>query len=337
VNPKEESKMTRRAVCLTLAIASSLLSGGAVAQGTGSWPTKPVRMIIPWPPGGGADIVGRILAEPLGQALGQQMVVENRGGSNGAIGAEAVARATPDGYTIMFQSITSQMLNPTFFPKLPFDNFADFAPIGLVAEVPLVIVVNPSLPVKTLPELIALARKKPGELSFASFGAGSISQLAGELFNRSFGVKLVHIPYKGGGPALIDTLGGHVPIYFSGVGTVLPHLRAGKLRALAVTSATRSKLLPDVPTVDQAAGSKGYEAAVMFGLMAPAKAPQEIVTRINAETVKLLNNPDFTARLLNQGGSDRAAATSPQDMIDYMKKNTPRWAALVREIGARID
>jgi tripartite-type tricarboxylate transporter receptor subunit TctC len=312
-------------------------STSALAQPASAWPAKPVRMVIPWPPGGGADIVGRILAEPLGQALGQQVVVENRGGSNGVIGAEAVARAAPDGYTIMFHSVTSHMLNPSFFAKLPYDTFADFAPVGLVAEVPLAIVVNPVLPVKTLNDLLALARKNPGQLSFASFGAGSISQLAGELFNRQFGVKMTHIPYKGGGPALVDTLGGHVPIYFSGIGTSLPMLRAGKLRALGVTTAARSKLLPDVPTVDEAAGSKGYEASVMFGLFAPAKTPQAIVTRLNAETVRLLESADFQNRLANQGGSDRATATSPQAMLDYMKTNTPRWAALVKEIGARID
>ncbi|MCA3149964.1 MAG: tripartite tricarboxylate transporter substrate binding protein, partial [Rhodocyclaceae bacterium] len=260
------------ALCL-MSVLAAAPAACALAQPAAGWPVKPVRMVIPWPPGGGADIVGRILAEPLGQALGQQLVVENRGGSNGVIGAEAVARAAPDGYTIMFHSVTPHMLNPSFFAKLPYDTFTDFAPVGLVAEVPLAIVVNPVLPVKTLPDLIALARKNPGQLSFASFGAGSISQLAGELFNRQFGLKMTHIPYKGGGPALIDTLGGHVPIYFSGIGTSLPQLRAGKLRALGVTTATRSKLLPDVPTVDEAAGSKGYEASVMFGLFAPAKTP----------------------------------------------------------------
>ena len=327
------------APCLMFLFAAAA-SASAFAQTSPTsptWPVKPIRMVIPWPPGGGADIVGRILAEPLGQALGQQVVVENRGGSNGVIGAEAVARAVPDGYTIMFHSVTSHMLNPSFFPKLPYDTFTDFAPVGLVAEVPLAIVVNPVLPVKTLNDLIALAKKNPGQLSFASFGAGSISQLAGELFNRQFGVKMTHIPYKGGGPALVDTLGGHVPIYFSGIGTSLPMLRAGKLRALGVTTAARSKLLPDVPTVDEAAGSKGYEASVMFGLFAPAKTPQAIVTRLNAETERLLESADFQNRLANQGGSDRATATSPQAMLDYMKANTPRWAALVKEIGARID
>ena len=323
------------ALCLISVLAAA--PAGVLAQPAAAWPAKPVRMVIPWPPGGGADIVGRILAEPLGQALGQQLVVENRGGSNGVIGAEAVARAAPDGYTIMFHSVTSHMLNPSFFAKLPYDTFTDFAPVGLVAEVPLVIVVNPVLPVKALNELLALAKKNPGQLSFASFGAGSISQLAGELFNRQFGVKMTHIPYKGGGPALVDTLGGHVPIYFSGIGTSLPMLRAGKLRALGVTTAARSKLLPDVPTVDEAAGSRGYEASVMFGLFAPARTPQAIVTRLNAEVVRLLDSADFQNRLANQGGSDRATSTSPQAMLDYMKTNTPRWAALVKEIGARID
>ena len=320
-----------RAVALAALVGAS---GTAAAQ---SWPNLPVRMVIPWPPGGGADIVGRILSEPLGQALGQTIVVENRGGSNGVIGAEAVARAAPDGYTVMFHSVTSHMLNPSFFPKLPYDTFADFAMVGLVSEVPLVIVVNPSLPVKTLPDLIALARRSGSQLSFASFGAGSISQLAGELFNRQFGLKMVHVPYKGGGPALADVLGGHVPIYFSGIGTSLAQMRSGKLRPLGVTTAARSKLLPEVPTVDEATGSKGYEAAVMFGLFAPARVPQEIVTRLNGEVVKLLNTAEFQARLLNQGGSERATATSPQDMVAYMKTNMPRWAALVKDIGARID
>jgi tripartite-type tricarboxylate transporter receptor subunit TctC len=191
--------------------------------------------------------------------------------------------------------------------------------------------------VKTLPELIALARRSGTQLSFASFGAGSISQLAGELFNRQFGLKMVHVPYKGGGPALADVLGGHVPIYFSGIGTSLAQMRAGKLRPLGVTTAARSKLLPEVPTVDEAAGSKGYEAAVMFGLFAPAKVPQEIVVRLNGEVVRLLNAPEFQSRLLNQGGSERATATAPQDMVTYMKANMPRWAALVKDIGARID
>lgn len=322
--------------CLISALAA-IPAASALAQQAAAWPVKPIRMVVPWPPGGGADIVARIFAEPLGQALGQQMLVENRGGSNGVIGAEAVARAVPDGYTIMFHSVTSHMLNPSFFAKLPYDTFADFALVGLVAEVPLAIVVNPVLPVKTLPDLIALARKNPGQLSFASFGAGSISQLAGELFNRQFGIKMTHIPYKGGGPALIDTLGGHVPIYFSGIGTSLPHLRSGKLRALGVTTAARSTLLPDVPTVDEATGSKGFEASVMYGLFAPAKTPQAIVARLNTETVRLLESAEFLGRLSNTGGSSRAALTSQQEMLDYMKVNTPRWAALVKEIGARID
>ncbi len=323
-------KVALAAALTALAVAAA----PAIAQG---WPTKPIRVVVPWPPGGGVDILTRVLADPLAAALNQSMVIENRGGANGLIGAEAVARATPDGYTIMVHSVTSHMLNPSYFAKRPYDTINDFETVGLLGSLPIVIVAHPSLPVKSLAGLIALAKKQPGQLSWASFGPGSISHIAGVLFDRAFGIQTVHIPYKGGGPALIDVLGGHVPVYFSGIAVALPHIKAGKLRALAVTSPTRSKLLPDVPTVDEAGGSKGYEAEVMYGIWVPAKTSPDIVKRLNTEVVRLLNNPDFLHRFLTQGGVSPPPATSPADMLAYIKSNMPKLAQLVKDTGVRIE
>ena len=320
---------------LTIAAAALVLPAGAAhAQ---QWPAKPIRFIMPFVPGGGTDLVGRTMAPRLSEGLGQQVVVENRGGAGGNIGVELAAKSEPDGYTMVLGTIGNIAVNPSLYGKLPVDPIRDLAPVSQTSVVMNFLVVHPSLPVKSVQDLIALAKKNPGKVTFGSSGMGAADHLAGELMNRMAGVQMVHVPYKGGGPALSDVLGGHVPIYFSGIGTSLAQMRAGKLRPLGVTTAARSKLLPEVPTVDEATGSKGYEAAVMFGLFAPAKTPPEIVSRLNGEVVKLLNSPEFQARLLNQGGSERATATSPQDMVAYMKANMPRWAALVKDIGARID
>src|SRR6185436_12362205 len=236
---------------LTLAALVQLLANPAVAQ--------PVRMVIPWPPGGGNDILGRMLAEALTPALSQNVVVDNRGGANGLIGAEAVARAAPDGHTLMFHTVTTHLINPAYYAKMPYDTVNDFAPVALIGEVAHVLVANPSFPAKDIRELVALARQQPDKISYASFGNGSSSHLSGALFNSMLGVRLAHVAYKGGGPALTDTLGGHVPLYFATVPTSLSSIRAGKLRPLAVTTSSRSRMLPDVPTIDEAGGVKGYE------------------------------------------------------------------------------
>src|SRR5687768_17202986 len=211
-------------------------------------------MVVPWPPGGTNDILGRALAEPLGRALGQQVIVDNRGGSNGVIGAEAVARAPGDGYTIMFHSITSHATNPAVYKKLGYDTINDFTPITQIAWVPLLIVAHPSFPARNVRELIAIARARPGEVNYASFGQGSMSHLAGELLKAMAKIDIVHIPYKGGGPALVDALAGHVPVYFSSIVPSLPNIKAGRLRAIAITGAERSKQLPDVPSVSETSG-----------------------------------------------------------------------------------
>jgi len=285
------------------------------------YPAKPIRMVVPWPPGGTNDILGRALAEPLGRALGQQVIVDNRGGSNGVIGAEAVARAPGDGYTIMFHSITSHVTNPAVYKKLAYDTINDFTPITQVAWVPLVVVVHPSFPAKNVRDLIAIAKAQPGQVNYASFGQGSMSHLAGELLKMMAKMDIVHIPYKGGGPALIDALAGHVPVYFSSIAPSLPNIKAGRLRALAVTGADRAKQLPQVPTVAETSGLKEYDATIMYAVWAPGKTPPEIVTRLHGALVKVLQTPQFRERLDFEGASapignnpDQMAATILADM-----------------------
>ena len=305
----------------------------AVAQG---YPAKPVRLVVPWPPGGGIDTVGRWMAQKLADPLGQQVVVDNRGGQSGVIGADHVAKSPADGYTIMVHTITGHVINPAFYGKLPYDTERDFSSVTLIASAPHIIVAHPSLPVKTLKELIALAKARPGQIDFASFGAGSTSHLSGELFKSMTGVNLVHIPYKGGGPALIDTLAGHVPLYFSGLPASLPHVRSGKLRGLAVTGAVRSKQIPEMPTVDEAAGTKGYVSELMYGVLAPAGVPREIIARLKSEFVKILNMPDIRERLASIGAGDPVINT-PEQMDAYVRSELPKWAKILRAAGIKPE
>ncbi len=302
----------------------------AVAQG---YPAKPVRLVVPWPPGGGIDTVGRWIAQKLAEPLGQQVVVDNRGGQSGVIGADHVAKSPADGYTIMVHTVTGHLINPAFYGKLPYDTERDFSSITLIASAPHIIVAHPSLPVKTLKELIAFAKARPGQIDYASFGTGSTSHLSGELFMSMTGVKLVHIPYKGGGPALIDTLAGHVPLYFSGIPASLPHVRSGKLRGLAVTGAVRSKQLPEMPTVDEAAGTKGYVSELMYGVLAPAGVPREIIARLNSELVKIINTPDIRERLAGIGAD--LVANTPAQMDAYIRAELPKWAKVVKAAGIK--
>ena len=318
---------------LLLGIVSLVFSTTLLAQ---TWPAQPIRMVIPWPPGGGNDILGRLLAEQLGPALGQQVVVDNRGGANGLIGADAVAKAAPDGYTIMFHSVTTHLINPAFYAKVPYDTVNDFAPVALIGEAAHVLVTHTGFPARSVAELVAAAKKEPGKISYASFGNGSSSHLSGALFNSLLGVNLSHVAYKGSGPALNDTMGGHVPLFFATVAAALPSIKSGKVRALAVTTGTRSKMLPDVPTVDEAAGIRGYETSVMYGVWAPAKTPEAIVSRLNAEITRAASSPTLGGKLAT-AGIDAAKPHSPADMAAYIREQAPKWAKLVKDSGAKAE
>lgn len=322
----------RRILACLVAVAALATVVPALAQG---WPSGPVKMIIPWPPGGGNDVLGRRLGEALATPLGQPVVVENRAGANGLIGAEAVARAAPDGNTIMFHSVTTHAINPTFYPKIAYDTVADFAPITLIGEAAHVLVATPSFPAKTLADLIAMAKEKPDSISYASFGNGSSSHLAGELFTHTLGVRLTHVPYKGSGPALTDVIAGHVPLFFSTVAAAMPAIKAGRVKALAVTSSSRVGMLPDVPTVDEAGGVKGYEMTVMYGVWAPAKTSADIVERLNGDIVKVVKTPAFSAWLREQGVDPRTS--TPAQMNAYIQAEMPKLERLVKVSGAKIN
>jgi tripartite-type tricarboxylate transporter receptor subunit TctC len=312
-------------------LALLALALNAAAQ---TYPTKPVRMVVPWPPGGTNDIIGRSLADPLTRFLGQQVVVDNRGGSNGIIGAEIVARSAPDGYTIMFHSITSHATNPHVYKKLGYDTINDFAPITQIAWVQLVIVAHPSFPARSIQDLIRMAKEKPGAINYASFGTGSMSHLAGELLKVMAKIDMTHVPYKGGGPALIDALAGHVPLYFSSISPSLPHIQAGKLRAIAMTGTSRAKQLPDVATVSEAPGLRDYDATIMYAIWTTAKTPRPVVDKLHGALVKSVNTPEFRQRLDQVGASD-PIGNSPQETLATIKADMKKLAELVKAAGVK--
>ena len=325
----------RRRSLFLLGAGAALPWSGARAQAA-SYPDKPIRIVVPWPPGGVHDILARPLAARLQGLLGQPVIIDNRGGSNGVIGADNVAKSAPDGYTLMFHSVTSHVANPAMYPKLPYDTLGDFTPIAVVAVVPMVIVANPSLPAKNLKELIALAKADPGKLSYASFGNGSPGHFAGELFKQKAGISMVHIPYRGGGPALNDTVGGVVPLYFSGLSTSLQMIKAKRLRALAVTSARRCALLPDVPTVEEATGITGYDLAISYALWAPARTPGAIQEKLYRSVVEAMAEPDLRQILLEQG-NEAASVLDPAQSLAFAKSESVKWGRVANELGIHAD
>ena len=318
---------------------SSVLLGAfsltALAQ-TDTYPNRPIKLIITWPVGGFADTLGRTVAAQLGSILGQQVVVENRGGANGMIGADAVAKSAPDGYTLMFQSVTSHAINPTMYGKTPYSTEKDIVPLAVVASVPMLLVANPSLPAKNIAELIALAKKEPDSLSYASFGNGSASHLAGALFTNQAGIKMTHIPYKGGGPAITDTLGGQVPLSFSAFGLALPHVKSGKLVALGVTSSTRSKLLPDVPTIEEAGNLKGYEMTIVYAVWVPAGVPQPILTKLSKAIEQVVASSAFKEKLAGDGG-EVMTLSNVSESSAYFQKEMQRLSKIVRDGNIKAD
>ena len=320
--------MIRRAM-LVAAVLS--LCSHAVAQ---SWPTRPLRLIVPTAPGGGTDFTGRLVAAKLSESLGQQVVVENRGGGGGSVGADNAAKATPDGYTLLLGSIATHAVNPALYKKLPYDHIKDFAPVSLIGTVPNVLVVHPSLPVRSVRELIALARARPDELNYGSGSAGSTPHLAGELFRAMAGVRIVRVAYKGSGPALTALLGGEVQFMFPSTGSANALLKSGKLRPLAVTALKPTALAPGLPTVSES-GLPGYESASLLAVFAPAGTPNAIVQRLNQEMAKALQRADARERLFNAGVE--AVGSTPEQFAATLKAEMGKWGKVIRDAGIRSE
>jgi tripartite-type tricarboxylate transporter receptor subunit TctC len=317
-----------------LLIALGLLcatGGAALAQ---SYPTKPIRMMIGFPPGGGTDIIGRIVAQKLGEALGQQIIVDNRGGASGQLAAELLSRAAPDGYTIMMAHIAAISILPSLVSKLPYDAQKDFAPVSLSAIGPNLLVVHPSVPAKSVKELVALAKARPGQLQYASPGAGTVQHLAGELFKLQAGVDMLHVPYKGSGQSIVDLIAGHVHLDFDAVPPVINHVRQGKLRALAVTSAKRFSLLPDMPTVEES-GVPGFDMSTWWGIVAPAAVGKDIINKLHTEMVKAIRQPDAKEKISGVGAD--IVGNTPEEFAAYIRAETEKYARIVKAANIRID
>jgi tripartite-type tricarboxylate transporter receptor subunit TctC len=316
------------------ALASLLALACASGFAQQAYPTKPVRLVVPFPPGGTTDILARAVAQKLTETLGQQVVVDNKPGAGGNIGSDMVAKSPPDGYTLLMGTVGTHAINASLYAKMPYDHVKDFAPVILVAGVPNVLVVTPGLPVHSVTELIAYAKANPDKLTFASSGSGTSIHLAGELFKVSTGVKMEHAPYKGSAPALTDLMGGQTQLMFDNLPSSLPFIKAGKLRALAVTSSARAAALPDVPTMVEA-GVPGYEASSWFGVLAPAGTPREIVAKLNGEVARWLVTPEAKEKLSAQGAI--AAGGTPEDFSRHIATETVKWAKVVKESGAKAD
>jgi tripartite-type tricarboxylate transporter receptor subunit TctC len=299
-----------------------------------SYPAKPVRVIAAFSPGGYVDFTARLVSGPLGAALGQQFIVENRAGAGGIVGTEAVARAAPDGYTLVVGSVGTHAVNQSLYPKLPYHVLRDFQPIARVSDAPSILAVHPSLPARSVRELIAVARGRPGQINYASAGAGTSTHLAAVLFEHMGRVKLVHVPYKGGGPALIAVVAGEVPVTFGTAASVSPHTKSGRLRALAVTSGQRSAVIPEVPTIAEA-GLPGYEMLNWLGLFAPAGTPRVLVDRLAGEAMRVVRQPDVVSRFHAQASEPSPLATD--EFSAFVKKEVEKWAKVVASTGMTAE
>ena len=305
----------------------------AMAAGAQDWPSKPIRFIVPYPPGGGTDVIARIVQSRLGDALGQQVIIENRGGAGGALGTEQAAHAAPDGYTFLF-TLSSHTINPLLY-KLNYDTERDFTPVTLIVSVPQLIATQPGSPIQSLQDVIKMSKSKPGSLNFASVGNGTPSHIAGELIKLRTGIDMVHIPYKGGGPAVADTLGGQVSFAIVTMPAAMSHVRAGKLRALAVTTLKRNPGAPDVPTVAEALKMPDYEVDSWYGLFAPAKTSPAIVAKMQTAIVKTIQLPDVKQKLLEQGAD--TVGSSPEHLGQVVKKELAKWPEVIRAAHIRVD
>jgi tripartite-type tricarboxylate transporter receptor subunit TctC len=308
-------------------IAAAVALGAAHAQ---DFPNRPITLVVPYAAGGGNDVMARIVGEKMSKTLGQQIVIDNRPGAGGALATRQVAKATPDGYTLVIGGTGSLAVNPTLLPNVGYDVRKDFAPIGLIGSSAMIVLVHPSVQAKSIPELIALAKKNPGKLNYASAGVGSGIHLGAELFANMAGLKLVHVPYKGTGPALTDLIGGHVSIYFSSLPSAIGHVKDGKVRALAVTATKRSNIFPDLPTVAEAA-LPGFEAALRYGIVAPAGTPRPIDDKLNAALRQALADPDTIARIARDG--TEAWPGSPEDYATDIDREERKWSEVVKRAG----
>ena len=317
--------------CWAVAALLAVFAQNAFAQ---AYPTHSIRLVVPFPAGGTTDILARAAAQKLSESLGQSVVVDNRPGAAGNIGADIVAKSAPDGYTLLMGTVGTHAINPGLYAKMPYDHVKDFVPVVLVAGVPNVLAVNPAFPVNSVAELIALAKSKPGTINFASSGSGTSIHMSGELFKAMAGVDMTHVPYKGSSPALTDLMGGQVQIMFDNLPSALPLIKAGKLRAIAVTSLKRAAALPDVPTISES-GLPGFEASSWFGVLAPAGTPAPVVAKINADVNKWLQSPEARDQLLVQGAN--AAGGTPEQFAAHIRAETEKWAKVVKASGAKAD
>jgi tripartite-type tricarboxylate transporter receptor subunit TctC len=292
-----------------------------------AWPTKPVTFIVPYPPGGGTDVIARIYQEPLSKQLGQPIIIENRGGAGGSLGTAIAARATPDGHTFLF-TLSSHSINPIIYPKLPFDTERDFKPVSLVASLPQLFAVNPGTPYQTFAELMAYVKQNPGKLDYASVGIGSPSHMAGELLKMRLNAYMVHIPYRGGGPAVAAAMAGDVPLLIVSIPAAMSQVRAGRLRPLAVSTRKRTPILPNVPTIAEATGLKDYEVDSWYAVFAPAKAPEEAIARMQKEIATIAVRPDVSAKLLEQGAL--GVSSTPEELGRIVKREIAEWRDVVK-------
>ncbi len=315
-------------------VAIACIAASAPVLSQNSYPTKPIRLVVPFVPGGSTDLIARIMGQKLDEALGQQVVVENRAGAGGNIGVEYVAKSAPDGYTLIFGHIGTFGFGPSLYQKLPYDPVKDFAPITLFAMVPNMLVVHPALPAKTVKELIALAKARPGQMNYGSSGNGSASHLASEYFKLLSKTDIIAIPYKGTGPLVTDLIAGQTSLTITGVPPLYPFVQSGRLRGIAVGSVKRLALMPDLPTIAEA-GVPGYESSTWFGPLAPAKTPREIILRLNTELLKILQRPDIKARFASEGAE--GLGSTPEEFGTYIKSEIDRWGRVIKAAGVRPE
>ena len=327
--PTEHALIARRALC-----ALALVLTAPVLHAADTYPVRPVRFVVPYPPGGTTDIVARIVGAKLGESLGHQVVIDNRPGAGGNIGTDIVAKAVPDGHTLVVSAVSTLAIGASLYTKLPYDVLRDLAPVALIGAVPNVLVVNLTVPAKSVRELIALAKAQPGKLNFASAGTGTTVHFAGELFKMLADVNIAHVPYRGAAPAMVDLIGGQVHIMFDFLSSALPHIKAGRIRALAVTGPKRTTSMPQLPTIAES-GVPEYDVLGYFGILAPAKTPPAIVRRLNGEVVRIAGMPDVQQRFAVEGVESSNA--TPQEFARYLATEVKKWAKVVKVSGVKVD